>query len=95
MINKTNVRDQILGLNDNDKLVFTYRDTDYEIVLHKFTSGDSYSIAKWGEFMGRSMNIKTIGSKFITMYSYDLMNTRTTYKMAYDEMNVLSVVPAA
>lgn len=95
MINKTNVRDQILGLDHNDKLVFTYRDTDYEITLHKFTSGDSFSIAKWGEFMGRSMNIKTIGSKFITMYSYDLMNTRTTYKMAYDEMNVMTVVPAA
>ena len=94
MINKTNVRDQILGLDHNDKLVFTYRDTDYEITLHKFTSGDSFSIAKWGEFMSKSMNIKTIGSKFITMYSYDLMNTRTTYKMAYDEMNVLSVVPA-
>lgn len=95
MINKTNVRDQILGLDHNDKLVFTYRDTDYEITLHKFTSGDSFSIAKWGEFMGRSMNIKTIGSKFITMYSYDLMNTRTTYKMAYDEMDVMTVVPAA
>lgn len=95
MINKTNVRDQILGLDHNDKMVFTYRDTDYEITLHKFTSGDSFSIAKWGEYLGRSMNIKTIGSKFITMYSFDLMNTRTTYKMAYDEMNVLSIVPAA
>ena len=89
MINKTNVRSQILNLDQNDRLLFTYRDTDYEITLHKFTSGDQFSIAKWGEVLGRSMNIETVGSKFITMYSYDLMDTRTTYKMAYDEMNVL------
>ncbi len=68
-----------------EKTPFTYKNKKY--ILYKFTySKDiSYAIGS-GELFGNSMNVEKTTKRYISLYTYDMMGTRTTYKMALSEM---------
>jgi hypothetical protein len=73
-----------------ERTPFIYKGEKY--ILHKFTySGDaSYSIAR-AELFGSSMNISGTSKRYISLYTYDMMSNKTTYKMALDEMRFVVV----
>jgi hypothetical protein len=68
-----------------ERTPFIYKGEKY--ILHKFTySKDaSYSIGR-AELFGSSMNVEKTTKRYISLYTYDMMGTRTTYKMALEEM---------
>jgi len=69
----------------NERTSFTYKGEKY--ILHKFTysKDTSYSIGR-AELFGSSMNVEKTTKRYISLYTYDMMGTRTTYKMALEEM---------
>jgi hypothetical protein len=74
------INNNLLEENTN----FEYKDKKY--TLFKFTYGSgrtSYSVH--GEYH-RAMNVDKITSKYISLYSYDMMGQRTNYKMSLLEI---------
>ena len=71
----------------SDVAEFIYKGEKYK--LHKFTYSKgketSYSIGR-AELFGSTMNIDKVTKRYISLYTYDMMGTRTTYKMALEEM---------
>jgi hypothetical protein len=68
-----------------EKTPFTYKGEKY--ILYKFTYSDntSWSIGR-AELFGSSMNIGKTTKRYISLYTYDMMGQRTSYKMALSEM---------
>ena len=68
-----------------ERTPFTYKNKKY--ILHKFvwTKDTSYSIGG-AEMYDSTMNIGKTTKRYISLYSYDMMNQRTQYKMALEEM---------
>ena len=71
-----------------DGMKFMYLNTEYK--LHKLVYGEgldrvSYSISD-NQLFGNSMSIEKVSKQYISLYSYDMMNQRTIYKMALAEM---------
>ena len=80
------LKSKVEGLkNEGDKFSFTYKDDSF--TLECWHAGSeiswerSYSVAN--NSFG-SMNVEKITDKYITLYSYDMMSQKSTYKMAID-----------
>ena len=64
---------------------FLYNGTEYILSKYTYGSGDVfYSIGE--RITQRSMNVDKVTSRYISLYTYDMMNQRTSYKMALSEM---------
>ena len=68
-----------------ERTPFTYKGKKY--ILHKFvwTNDTSYSIGGV-EMYDPTMNIGKTTKRYISLYTYDMMGQRTSYKMALSEM---------
>jgi hypothetical protein len=68
-----------------ERTPFTYKGKKY--ILHKFvwTNDTSYSIGGV-EMYDSTMNIGKTTKRYISLYTYDMMGQRTSYKMALSEM---------
>ena len=84
---KFNLVDKI---NNNELEVstpFVYGDKEYYINKIEYGTGKDvmWSISEKRIF-GSSMNISGTSKRYISLYSYDMMNNKTSYKMAVEEM---------
>ena len=80
------LKSKVEGLkNEGDKFSFTYKDDSFTLECwhagSEISWGKSYSVTK---NLYYSMNVEKITDKYITLYSYDMMSQRSTYKMAID-----------
>lgn len=71
-----------------DGLKFVYLGTEYR--LHKIVYGVyldrvSYSISD-NQLFGNSMSIEKVSSKYISLFTYDMMKQRTSYKLPIADM---------
>ena len=64
---------------------FKYRGEEYKLYMFTYSKEPSYSIGR-GELFGSTMNIDKVTKRYISLYTYDMMNQRTQYKMALEEM---------
>ena len=69
-----------------EKSRFAYNGTEYFLTKHTYGDGDVlYSIHN----KMSSMNIDKVTSRYISLYSYDMMSQRTSFKLPVDSMMVL------
>lgn len=69
-----------------EKTRFAYNGTEYFLTKHTYGDGDVlYSIHN----KMSSMNIDKVTSRYISLYSYDMMSQRTSFKLPVDSMMVL------
>ena len=64
---------------------FRYKGIEYKTYMFTYSRDTSYSIGR-AELFGSTMNIDKVTKRYISLYTYDMMGTRTTYKMALEEM---------
>lgn len=74
-----------------DGIKFMYLNTEYK--LHKLVYGEgldrvSYSISD-NTIFGNSMNVEKVSKQYISLYSYDMMKQRTSYKLPIADMWIL------
>ena len=76
----------IESLKDEERLRFAYRDEVYEIKAYS-TYGNKLSYSVWNAFRG--MNVDKVGKTALTLYTFDMMQQRTTYRMSLLDATIL------
>ena len=87
-----NLVKSIKALNKDEKINFQYDSKDYVInCFYKDRKGNNiYSVYRDGnKLLNEAMNVEKITNKYITLYSYDMMSNRTTYKMNIDKITLI------
>lgn len=74
-----------------DGMKFMYLNSEYR--LHKIVYGEnldrvSYSISD-NTLFGNSMSIEKVSKQYISLFSYDMMKQRTSYKLPIADMWIL------
>lgn len=80
--------DKVNGLSQDDEFKFTYKSKEYKFKCFDKSErfGDSFTVSN-GIFS--SMNVDKITKQYITLYDYNMMSQRSTYKMAIDEIELV------
>ena len=75
---------------EGDKFIFTYNEKDYEFYCHSYSEkfGPNFSVHEANSFLGRSMNVDKVTSKYITLYDYNLFSVRSTFKIPVSKIEV-------
>jgi hypothetical protein len=74
------------GLDKNTR--FLYNGTEYILSKHTYGNGDVlYSVNE--RITYRSMNVDKATSRYISLYTYDMMSNRTNFKLPVDSIMVL------
>lgn len=78
-------------INNNELEVttpFVYRGKEYYINKIEYGTTEKkimYSVSEKRIF-GSSMNVDKITTRYISLFSYDMMSNKTSYKMAVEEL---------
>jgi len=76
----------IKGLKEDNELSIEYKGTKY--VVTAYTSyNDNMSYSVWSGHRG--MNVSKVGKTSLALYSYDMMSTKTTYRMSLLDATLL------
>lgn len=88
--NKSNAKlvrkviEYVLGIDS--EMEITYNGKAFKIRCYADYKGEkSYAIFEDRVF-GKGMNVSKITSRYISLYAFDMMDQRTTYKMALDRI---------
>lgn len=75
---------------EGDKFIFSYNEKDYEFYCHSYSEkfGPNFSVHEANSFLGRSMNVDKVTSKYITLYDYNLFSVRSTFKIPISKIKV-------
>jgi len=75
---------------EGDKFIFSYNEKDYEFYCHSYSEkfGPNFSVHEANSFLGRSMNVDKVTSKYITLYDYNLFSVRSTFKIPVSKIEV-------
>jgi hypothetical protein len=74
------------GLDKNTR--FAYNGTEYILSKHTYGDGDVlYSVSE--RITYRSMNVDKATSRYISLYTYDMMSQRTNFKLPVSDIMVL------
>ena len=81
--------DKVNGLIPDDEFKFTYKSKEYKFRCFDKSErfGDSFSVSN--RIFHSSMNVDKITKQYVTLYDYNMMSQRTTYKMAIDEIELV------
>lgn len=85
----------VKNFNNNkleDKTFFVYKNEKYSLDKYIYSDGKTiiYSVHPYGYHSSGSMNVDKVTSKYISLYSYDMMKNRTSYKMSLDEIEIFT-----
>ena len=70
----------------DSEMKITYHGRKFKLKCYADWKGNkAYSIST-DEVFGRGMNVSKITSRYISLYTFDMMDQRTTYKMALDRI---------
>ena len=88
--NNSIVREKLMTQKD---VVFTCgikdvlgRIQEYRVHGHEVTDEMSYCIVENGNMFGKSMNVQKFGPTCITLYTFDMLNNKTTGKIKYEDI---------
>ena len=86
-----NLVKSIKALNVGEKIDFEYNLKNYVISCFFMSRKGckTYSVYKNKSIVYDGMNIEKITQKYITLYSYDMMENRTTYKMNIEKITII------
>ena len=86
-----NLVKSIKALNVDEKINFEYNLKTYVISCFFISrKGDkTYSVYKNNSIVFDGMNVEKITQKYITLYSYDMMGNKTTYKMSIEKIKLI------
>jgi hypothetical protein len=59
---------------------------EYRVHGHEVTDEMSYSITENNNLFGKSMNVQKFGPTCITLYTFDMLNNKTTGKIKYSDV---------
>lgn len=59
---------------------------EYRVHGHEVTDEMSYSIIENNNLFGKSMNVQKFGPTCITLYTFDMLNNKTTGKIKYSDV---------
>ena len=83
----SNVLKTIKNLKPEEKINIFYNDKEYELKAYAgYKDKVEYSI--WSAKLFQGMNVEKITSKYITLYDYNMMSQRTSYKMSVSEIRI-------
>ena len=88
----TNLKALIGTLEVKDEFVFEYKGKEYRFkCFNEYKGEKAYSIWE-NKICGEGMNVDKLGGACVWLFSYDMMDTRTTYKMKFEDMEVKEVI---
>ena len=77
-------------VKENDKFQFVYGDKTYTFNCYSEYSNGKKSFSVSGdEYWGRSMNVDKITTQYITLYDYNLMGQRSSFKLPIAQMTLV------
>ena len=80
------IRTAILSLGDGEALKISYAGKEYKVSAYNgYNDEMSYSV--WNGING--MNVSKIGRTSLSLYTFDMMSQRTTYRMNLLNIEVL------
>ena len=80
------IRTAILSLGDGEALKISYAGKEYKVSAYSGYKDDmSYSV--WNGVNG--MNVSKIGRTSLSLYTFDMMSQRSTYRMNLLNMEVI------
>ncbi len=83
----SNVLKTIKNLKPEEKINIFYNDKEYELKAYPgYKDKVEYSIWSAQGFQG--MNVEKITSKYITLYDYNMMSQRSSYKMPINKITI-------
>ena len=62
---------------------------EYKVHGHEVTDEMSYSIIENGNLFGKSMNVQKFGPTCVTLYTFDMLNNKTTGKIKYEDITIV------
>ena len=79
----------INGLSDEQSISIIYKGDTYAIKAYSSISseGDRMSYSVWNGFRG--MNVGKVGRTSLTLYTYDMMSQRTTYRLDLTQCSIV------
>ena len=69
----------IYGLKDGEALKISYAGKEYKVSAYS-SCNDKMSYSVWNSFRG--MNVNKVGRTSLSLYTYDMMSQKTTYRMS-------------
>ena len=88
----TNVKALIGTLEVNDKITFKYKGEEYRLDCYD-VYGNEKKYSVWtNKVFGEGMNIEKFGGACAWLFTYDMMKNRTTYKLKFEDMEVIEVI---
>ena len=76
----------IKGLKEDQSISIVYKGDTYKVSAYS-SYEDKLSYSIWSGFRG--MNIDKVGKTSLTLYSYDMMSQRTSYRLSLLEATLL------
>ena len=82
----SSIRQAILSLKDGEELKVKYSGKEYKVSAYVgYNEEMSYSV--WNGING--MNVSKVGRTSLSLYTFDMMSQKTTYRMSLLDMEVL------
>jgi len=80
--------DKVNALSQDGEFKFTYKFKEYTFKCFDKSErfGNSFSVSN--KFFS-SMNVDKITKQYVTLYDYNMVSQRSTYKMAIDEIELV------
>ena len=82
----SSIRQAILSLKDGEELKVKYSGKEYKVSAFK-SYRDEMSYSVWNGVNG--MNVSKVGRTSLSLYTFDMMSQKTTYRMNLLDMEVL------
>jgi hypothetical protein len=85
------MKKMIEALQVNEEITFTFQNEEFTITRFDERSNriSGCSISKKGSWIN-TMNVEKVTSKYITVYNFDMMNQKTTFKFPINEIKSLT-----
>ena len=88
-----NLSKSIKSLKEDEKINFVYDGKKYFIdCFYIYKDGSkSFSVSSNDECSKKHMNVKNITKKYINLYTFDMMQNRTNYKMQIEKIILINI----
>jgi hypothetical protein len=76
----------INGLSEDQSIDIVYKGDTYKVSVYK-TYNDEMSYSVWKDYRG--MNVSKVGKTSLTLYTFDMMGQKTTYRLSLLDCSLL------
>jgi len=76
----------INGISEDQSIDIVYKGDTYKVSVYK-TYNDEMSYSVWKDYRG--MNVSKVGKTSLTLYTFDMMGQKTTYRLSLLDCSLL------